>query len=113
MATMAVTTPTGGRGFRAFALFDMGFEEGGVTGGIDPLARAAGPPGLSERGAQRLAVVSVGRMVDLLLVEHADEGAAAEQICRMSFLIGEGAASTPRPASPGPPKGAGRSPGHR
>src|SRR6185295_1335690 len=40
--------------FERVALLDMGFEERCVAGGLDDMARTAGPAGLAERLAHRL-----------------------------------------------------------
>ena len=71
------------------ALLDMSFEIADIAPGIELLARPAGEPGFGERSAQRYAVAAAAR-VDLAFGERAGEGAAAEHVAEMAFLVGPG-----------------------
>ena len=71
------------------ALLDMSFEIADIAPGIELLARPAGEPGFGERGAQRDAIAAAAGL-DLAFGERAGEGAAAEHVAEMAFLVGPG-----------------------
>jgi hypothetical protein len=76
-------------GIESVALLDMGLEIAEVPPRLDLDARLPGEPGGRQRVAERDPVAAAAA-VDLGLVEHAGERAAAEHVAVMAFLVGPG-----------------------